>query len=265
MWGFSFETGELKPFACGSPRCEACAPGWGRKLKARLAPVLVKMVDWWKFGQALKFGTLTLPGEFDATAPSFSTVATEGQVWRQFKRLLKRADPGSRVFVWKREIGFFGRLHRHFALVTKVSNRALHRLALRAGAGRVVNFKRASGGGLARYLAKYMAKPGAGLAAWPSRTRWAQTIIPARTPGAPPRGGRWLVHRFRRVTPERAVLAWFDARLAARESVGVVTHGEVWSPLEDGAWAPRPPPRGSPPRRRAWHVSGPCGAPQAAV
>lgn len=266
VWGFSLETGELRPFACGSPRCEACAPLWGRRLRARLAPVLPKMVDWWRFGQALKFGTLTLPPSINAAVASLSVVAAEAAIWRRWKQLLRRADRGSRVFVWKREVGSQGgRLHRHFAVVTKLSNRALKRLASRAGAGRVVNFKRASGGALSHYLAKYVAKPDAGLAAWPSRTRWAQTIIPARCPGAPPRGSRWLVHRFRRVTPERAVLAWFDARLARRESVGVVTHGEVWSPLEDGAWAQRPPARGSPPRRRAWHVSGPCGAPQAAV
>jgi hypothetical protein len=249
VWGLSFETGELKPFACGSPRCEACAPRWGSRLKSRLAPILPQMVDWWKFGQALKFGTLTLPGEFDATSPSFSTVAAEAAVWRRFRRALKRADPTSRIFAWKREVGSEGgRLHRHFAVVTKLSNRALKLLAARAGAGRVVNFKRASGGALARYLAKYVAKVGSNLAVWPSRTRWAQTIIPARWPDQPRKGGRWLVHRFGRLTSERVVLGWFDARLVRPESLGVATHGEVWSPLEDGAWAPRPPPRGSPPR-----------------
>jgi hypothetical protein len=208
VWGLSLDTGELRPFACGSPRCEACAPRWGRRLRARLAPILPQMVEWWKFGQALKFGTLTLDSSIDAALASLATVAAEGAVWKRFKQLLKRADRGSRVFVWKREVGSQGgRLHRHFAVVTKLSNRALHLLAARAGAGRIVNFKRASGGSLSRYLAKYVAKPGVGLRAWPSRTRWAQTIIPARWPDEPRRGGRWLVDRFPRFATERAVSA----------------------------------------------------------
>jgi len=207
------------------------------------------MLDWWRFGQPLKFGTFTLPPEIDATSASLSTVATEAAIWRRFKQGLRRADRGSRVWVWKREVGpYGGRLHRHFALVSKLSNRALNRLAWRAGAGRVVNFKRATAGALSGYLAKYIAKPGAGLDAWPSRTRWAQTIIPEHWPHQPRKGGSWVVHRFRRLTSERSVLAWFDAWLTrpACAPDGVAPHGEVWSPLEDNAWAPRPPPRGSP-------------------
>jgi hypothetical protein len=158
VWGLWLDTGELHQFVWGSPRCEACAPRWGRRLLARLAPILPQMVDWWRFGQALKFGTLTLPGEFDATSPSLSTVAAEAAVWRRFRRALKRADPTSRIFAWKREVGSEGgRLHRHFAVVTKLSHRVLKRLAARAGAG-FVNFKRASGGALSRYLAKAAAR-----------------------------------------------------------------------------------------------------------
>jgi hypothetical protein len=179
------------------------------------------MVDWWKFGQALKFGTLTLPGEFDAAAPSRTTVSAEGACWRRFREGLKRADPCGRVFGWKREVGSEGgRMHRHPVIVTKLSNKALKRLAWRAGYGRVVNFKRATGGKLSHYLAKYIAKPGVNLAAWPSRTRWAQTIIPARWPDQPRKGGPWLVHRFEPLTPESSVMAWFDVQLGKR--------GELW-------------------------------------
>jgi hypothetical protein len=71
-----------------------------------------------------------------------------------------------------------------------------------------------------------VAKVGSNLAAWPSRTRWAQTIIPARWPDEPRRGGRWLVCRFPSLTSERAVLVEFDARLAPRETLGAAPHGE---------------------------------------
>jgi hypothetical protein len=209
------------------------------------------MLEWWRFGQPLKFCTLTLPPDIDAACASLSTVAAEAAIWRRFKQGLRRADRGSRVWVWKREVGSRGgRLHRHFALVSKLSNRALNRLAWRAGAGRVVNFKRATAGALSGYLAKYIAKPGAGLDAWPSRTRWAQTIIPARWPHQLPKGGPWLVDKFPRFATAQAVRVCFDAYLSRAPNVsadGVAPHGEVWSPLEDDAWAPRPPPRGSPP------------------
>jgi hypothetical protein len=210
------------------------------------------MVEWWRFGQPLKFCTLTLPPDIDAASASLSTVAAEAAVWRRFKQGLRRADRGSRVWVWKREVGSRGgRLHRHFALVSKLSNRALKRLAARAGAGQVANFKRATAGALSGYLAKYIAKPGAGLDAWPSRTRWAQTIIPARWPHQSPRSGSWLVDRFPRFATEQSVRLCFETRVARLSAVapeGIAPHGEVWSPLEDDAWAPRPPPRGSPAR-----------------
>jgi len=118
----------------------------------------------------------------------------------------------------------------------------------------VVSFKLATGGALSNYLAKYVAKPGVGLDAWPSRTRWAQTIIakvPRQVPRGTPEPRGWLVERFPRFATEQAVLMCFDARLVRQAPTpdGVATHGEVWSPLEDGAWAPRPPPHGAPPRR----------------
>jgi len=105
----------------------------------------------------------------------------------------------------------------------------------------VVNFKRATGGALSSYLAKYVAKPGVGLDARPSRTRWAQTIIPL-VPDQVPRGTHeprgWLVDRFRRFATERAVRACFDLEIArprARGEGGVRPRG--WSPEPDGAWA----------------------------
>jgi hypothetical protein len=118
----------------------------------------------------------------------------------------------------------------------------------------VVNFKLATGGALSNYLAKYVAKPGVGLDAWPARTRWAQTIIakvPRQVPRGTPEPRGWLVERFPRLARETTVLARFDARvrwLDAPPPAGVATQGEVWSSLEDDAWAPRPPPRGTPPR-----------------
>ncbi len=206
----------------------------------------------------LKFGTFTLPPEIDAGRPSLSVVEAESVAWRRFKRFFSAADPQGRVFVWKREVGTRGarRLHRHVALVTRLSNIALKRLAWRAGYGRVVNFKRATGGALSNYLAKYMAKPGVGLDAWPSRTRWAQTIIakvPRQVPRGTPEPRGWLVDRFPRFATEHAVRACFDLQIARRErevkrESGHAPHDEVWPPLEDGAWAPRPPPRGWPPR-----------------
>jgi hypothetical protein len=166
--------------------------------------------------QPLKFGTLTLPAEVEASKPSNFVVATESAVWRRFTRYFRVADPLGRVFVWKREVGSRGgRLHRHCAIVTSLSNVKLKRLAWRAGAGRIVNFKLATNAGLAVYLAKYIAKPGHDLSRWPSRTRWAQTIF-SKVPfqGPPPKG--WIVHRFGRLTSERQVLSWFDAQLTRR-------------------------------------------------
>jgi hypothetical protein len=121
-------------------------------------------------------------------------------------------------------------------------------LARHAGYG-LSKFKLVHSGAMAaRYVGKYVAKPDAALAAWPSRTRWAQTWI-KKTPrlGA----GEWVVERFPRLTTEHAVLASFDALvrwLDAPAPAGVATQGEAWSPPEDEAWAPRPPPRGAPPR-----------------
>jgi hypothetical protein len=114
----------------------------------------------------------------------------------------------------------------------------------------VVNFKRATGGALSSYLAKYVAKPGVGLDAWPSRTRWAQTIIakvPRQVPRSTPEPRGWVVDRFPRFDTERAVRACFDLEIARRErevqhECGHAPHSEVWWPEPDGAWAPRPPP-----------------------
>jgi hypothetical protein len=96
------------------------------------------------------------------------------------------------------------------------SSITLKRLAWRAGFGLVANFKRATNSELSMYLAKYVAKAGAGLNAWPSRTRWAQTII-AKVPrqvsrGTPkPRG--WLVNKIPRFATEGAVRASFGMRI----------------------------------------------------
>lgn len=167
-----------------------------------------------------------------APLPSFPQASGRRRIWRARLTLETRGQQRG------------GRLHRHLVLVTHLSNRILCRLAQRAGYGRIVKFKLVRSGAMAaRYVGKYVAKADTGLAAWPSRTRWAQTSIKVRR-----NAGRWLVERFPHLTSERAVLARFDARLAWPVPTGVATHGEVWSPLEDGAWAPRPPPRE--PRRR---------------
>jgi len=111
-------------------------------------------------------------------------------------------------------------LHRHFAVVTRLSNRELKRLAWRAGYRRVVNIKLATGGALSSYLAKYVAKPGVGFEAWPSSTRWAQTIIaevPRQVPRGRPEPRGWLVDRFPRFATEGAVRACFDLEIARRE------------------------------------------------
>jgi len=250
VWGLSLDTGEVRPFACGSPRCEPCAPYWGRQLRARLARVLPKMVGpAWRGNTPLKFGTFTLPPEIDAGRPSLSVVEADSVFWRRFKRFFAKADPRGRVFVWKREVGpRGGRLHRHLAIVTRLSNRALVDLARRAGYGLVVNVKLATGGALSNYLAKYVSKPGVGLDAWPSRTRWAQTIIPAVPRqvlrGTPePRG--WVAVKFPRIVSEPAVRAAFDFWLAHREApaCGVdETECVLWLPRQDDARTPRPPP-----------------------
>ena len=200
----------------------------------------------------MKFGTLTLPPEIDAGKPSLSTVEADAVAWRRFRRLLKQADGaelGALVLLWKREVGGSGehRLHRHLVLVTHLSHRVLYRLARRAGYG-LSKFKLVNSGAMAaRYVGKYVAKPDAGLAAWPSRTRWAQTWIkPARRETA---RERWLVDRFPRFATAGAVRACFDAQLArAVVTDGVAPHGKAWSPEPDGAWAPRPPPRCAPKR-----------------
>jgi hypothetical protein len=194
----------------------------------------------------MKFGTLTLPADIEAGKPSHAAVESDAAAWRRFRRFLRKADGadlGALVLLWKREVGGRGerRLHRHLVLVTHLSHRVLWRLARRAGYG-LSKFKLVRSGAMAaRYVGKYVAKPDAGLAAWPSRTRWAQTWIKARRRTA----GEWLVERFPRLTTERAVLSRFDALLRwldAPSPAGVATDGEVWSPEPDGAWAPRPPP-----------------------
>ena len=213
VWGLNLDTGELKPFACGSPRCVGCAPKWGRILKRRIAPILSQIIRNFPADQPLKFGTLTLPPGIDAAVPSYSVVEAENVVWRRFTRYFRQADPAGRVFVWKREVGARGgRLHRHCAIVTKLSNVKLKRLAWRAGAGRIVNFKLATRSALSSYLAKYIAKPGADLNRWPSRTRWAQTIVP-KVPFQGPLPN-WKVRRFGRFATEREVLAWAESLAA---------------------------------------------------
>ena len=61
---------------------------------------------------------------------------------------------------------------------------------------------------------------------------------------------------------ERA-LCCFDARLARLSALapdGFAQQGEVWSPFEADAWAPRPPPpRGKPVRLSKFHESRPFG------
>ena len=156
----------------------------------------------WRGCAPLKFGTLTLPPEIDAGRPCLSVVEADTVAWRRFRRHFATADPRGRVFVWKREVGpRGGRLHRHLAIVTRLPHRALKRLAWRAGYGRVVNFKLATGGALSNYLAKYVAKPGVGLDAWPSRTRWAQTIIAKvqrQVPRGTPEPRGWVIRKFSR-------------------------------------------------------------------
>lgn len=98
------------------------------------------------------------------------------------------------------------------------------------------------------FSGRFFVHPGAGLDAWPSRTRWAQTIIskvPRQVARGTPEPLGWLVARFPRLGAKGMVLMRFEA-LVRYFDMGaptrVATHGEVWSPLEDGAWAPRPPP-----------------------
>jgi hypothetical protein len=106
--------------------------------------------------------------------------------------------------------------------------------------------KRAIGGALSSHLAKYVAKPGVGLDAWPSRMRWAQTIIakvPRQVPRGTPEPRGWLVDRFPRFATERAVRECFDLEIARRErelrdACGQTPLGEVWSHENDGARAP---------------------------
>jgi hypothetical protein len=259
VWGLSLDTGELRQFACGSPRCEACAPEWARRLQRRVTPFLTRAGAVFRGAvlpdgardRMMKFGTLTLPPEIDAGKPSLSTVEADAVAWRRLRHLLKRADGaelGAHVLLWKREVGGRGehRLHRHLVLVTHLPHRVLCRLARRAGYG-LSKFKLVDSGAMAaRYVGKYVAKPDAGLAAWPSRTRWAQSWIkPARRQT---KHGHWLVDRFPRFATERAVRECFELMLARREreqqrGCGFSPHGEVWSPEPDGAWAPRPPPR----------------------
>jgi hypothetical protein len=264
----SLDTGELRQFACGSPRCEACAPEWARRLRRRVTPFLTRagagfcgtLLPDGARDRAMKFGTVTLPPEIDAGKPSLSTVEADAVAWRRLRRLLKQADGaelGAHVLLWKREVGGRGehRLHRHLLLVTHLSHRVLCRLARRAGYG-LSKFRLVRSGAMAaRYVGKYVAKPDAGLAAWPSRTRWAQPWIkPARRAQTE---HRWLVDRFPRFATARAVRECFELMLARRErekQYGRSSPGEVWSPEEDRAWAPRPPPHGAPQR------SSTCGA-----
>lgn len=257
VWGLSLDTGELRPFPCGSPRHDVCAPAWAAQLRRRVTPFVARAGECFRGalydgqrGRTMKFGTLTLPAEVQADKPSPVTVEADSVAWRRFRRLVKKADAaalGANVLLWKREVGERGgRLHRHFVLLTHLSNRMLWRLARRSGYG-LSKFKLVRSGAMAaRYVGKYVAKPDVNLAAWPSHTRWAQTKL--RLPRR--ERERWLVERMPRFASDRAVLSRFDARIARElhRYDGVCPHGEVWSPLEDGAWAPRPPPRGSPPR-----------------
>jgi hypothetical protein len=71
----------------------------------------------------------------------------------------------------------------------------------------------------------------------------------ATRPGGPIRGFPSCAARV-----VHSVRACFDAKLTRqeREPDGVASHGEVWSPLEDDAWVPRPPPHDSAPRLRTF-------------
>ena len=101
----------------------------------------------------------------------------------------------------------------------------------------MANFKRAIGGALSSCLAKYVAKPGVGLDAWPARTRWAQTIIavvPRQVPRVTPESRGWLVSRVSRFASQRTVLARFDAlirRLDAPPPAGVANQRKDRFPL----------------------------------
>lgn len=259
VWGLNLATGELRPFPCGSPRHDVCAPQWARRLRNRVTPLFVRAATVFdgarlpdgSRSRLMKFGTLTLPPEVEANEPSFSTIEADAVAWRRFRSLMKEADAaalGANVLLWKREVGERGgRLHRHLVVLTHLPNRVLWRLARRSGYG-LSKFKLVRSGAMAaRYVGKYVAKPDLNLSAWPARTRWAQTKI-----RRPPRvyRGRWLSVRVPRFASERAVLSRVDALLRRRAGspVGVCPQGDPWSPLEDGAWAPIPPPRGSPPR-----------------
>jgi len=257
VWGFSIVSGEVRQFPCGSPRCDACAPQWARRLQRRITPFLAQAGEVFRRvalpggarDRTMKFGTLTLPPEIDAGKPSLSTVEADAVAWRRLRRLLKQADGadlGAHVLLWKREVGGRGehRLHRHLVLVTHLSHRVLYRLARRAGYG-LSKFKLVRSGAMAaRYVSKYVAKPDVGLSAWPARTRWAQSWIKARR--RTERGG-WLVDKFPRFATARAVRECFELILARRErgkhrELGYSPHAAVWSPELGGAWV-RPPPK----------------------
>jgi hypothetical protein len=108
----------------------------------------------------------------------------------------------------------------------------------------VVNFKLAIGNALSNYLAKYVAKPGVGLDAWPSRTRRAQTIIakvPRQVPPGTPEPRGWKVFKFRKLVSEQRVLATLDLWLAPREAPARgldETDHVLWLPRQDEAWTP---------------------------
>jgi hypothetical protein len=170
----SVRTGRRIFASCRSPRCErgTCAAEAGRLFAERVGGGLRRDL---KAGARLVFLTLTFRSEFDATTPCLEALAIERDMRRRFSQRVKRLD-GTAVLAWVREIGTRGRLHAHLVLRSSLSMRKLKRNARAAGYGYAYPVLVRDGARLADYLAKYVAKPNLGRAAWPAGTRWMRSV-----------------------------------------------------------------------------------------
>ena len=175
----SRQTGEVFRVACGRWRCDACGPRRVRRLRHRLREV-----------PFTKFVTLTSPK---------STVKEQSRAINRIRGALKRGwrdvdgqrrSPAAARYFWAREIGKNGVLHVHMLLEMRyLHQRALSRLAMRCGFGRVVDIRSIKTSRVGDYVIKYATK--GRRCVLPRYTRRFQTSVQSVSLRKP--SGAWLV------------------------------------------------------------------------
>ena len=163
---------------CGRWTCALCGPRkvirFRRRIQARRWQRMV---------------TLTQPA--DVGAPTREHVREQARAWARLRHDLRRLY-GLSDYVWVREQApATRRLHLHLLIRSGyIPQRALSRLAARAGFGAVCDIRRVRGRGGPAYVSKYLAKDAAS-ARWPRYTRRAQTSVRDNGCQAPDSGWRF--------------------------------------------------------------------------